>query len=272
MSKLQLSRVEEEVVFLKAVNDIIDGMVNYEMLALHQNAHTGSVLFQTGTHQRLFNILLVDFLSRSDKRAPVEQTSFLGALRLIITDPQFDVEDSVAALRKSTLACGAWLDHETPVTVWFPSLDKEVELRLPRVSYLKMCGNIAKHDLLRLVSVADELQSALAKCDVEVDRDGALLALGDFYERFHTDILNYHGSTVVKLLNDVRWGIHEYLLPEFKCSYTQEGCTPPLYKYTYPAGITNEFARQRYWDLMNDIRRKPFLPKFEVADSLRSLY
>src|SRR5215218_1142153 len=43
----------------------------------------------------------------------------------------------------------------------------------------------------------------------------ALLALADFYEKFHTDILNYHASTIAEFLNNIRWGIYEYLQPEF---------------------------------------------------------
>ena len=52
--------------------------------------------------------------------------------------------------------------------------------------------------------------------------EGALLALADFYERFHTDVLNYHGSTLVEFLNNIRWGIHYYLHPQYKQSMTRE--------------------------------------------------
>jgi hypothetical protein len=272
MTKLQLSLAEEEVIFLKAANDIIDGMVNYEMLALHGSTSVSSILFQTSTHQRLFNILLVDFLSLSDKRAPVQRSSFLGALSRITQDPQFDTSGSVAELKAATSACVNWLNHEAPVDVWFPSLDTEVELHLPRITYIKMCGNIAKHDLLRLIGVADDLIDALASAGVATDPEDALLALDDFYERFHTDVLNYHGSTIVQLLNDIRWGIHDYLTPEYHRSHTPLGGEPPAYRYQYPADVQNRFAQQRYWGLMNDIRRGPYLPRFETDPFLKLRY
>jgi hypothetical protein len=270
--KQLLSEIEQEVLFLKAACDIIDSMVNREMLAVHDSPAGSTILFTTGTHQRLFNILLLDFLSDADDRLPVNHISFLGALRQIETHPRFDVDGSVSPLRIAVRSCFDWLNQSVPVDVWFSSLGKEAVVRLPRLTYLKMCGNIAKHDPLRLGSVARDLQDALAASGVTVDRDDALLALDDFYQRFHTDILNYHGSTIVALLNDIRWGIHEYLLPEFQRSYSTEGCEPPMYRYTYPAVVTGKFPRERYWDLMNAVRGQPILPRFQVSESFRKRY
>ena len=69
---MKLSDIEEEVVFLKAITEIIDSMVNFAMLTLHGSDPDASVLFETSIHQRFFNIILVDFLSRTDKKAPVK--------------------------------------------------------------------------------------------------------------------------------------------------------------------------------------------------------
>jgi hypothetical protein len=76
---MTLNDIEEEVVFLKAINEIIDSMMNFAMLTLHGSDPDSSVLFETRTHQRFFNIVLVDFLSRTDKKAPVKQNSYLTA-------------------------------------------------------------------------------------------------------------------------------------------------------------------------------------------------
>ncbi len=154
--------------------------------------------------------------------------------------------------------------------MWLPSIETQTTLALPRRAYIWMCGNIAKHDPLRLARVAGRLQQALATSGVTIDLDKALLALGDFYARFHTDVFSYHGSTVVELLTKIRWGIHDYLLPQFRQSYTRDGCEPPMYRYIYPPGVTREFARNRYWDLMNYVRAQPILPRFEVAEAFRA--
>ena len=47
------------------------------------------IQFHTTGHQQLFNIVLVDFLSRTDKRAPVEKTCAfqLGEQRFVLRVP-----------------------------------------------------------------------------------------------------------------------------------------------------------------------------------------
>jgi hypothetical protein len=75
-----LSNIEEEVVFLKAPKEIIDSMVNFEVLTLHGNDPDSSILFKASIHQRFFNIVLVDFLSLTDKKAPVKRSTYLEAL------------------------------------------------------------------------------------------------------------------------------------------------------------------------------------------------
>jgi hypothetical protein len=267
-----LNIIEEEVVFLKAANDGIASMVNCEMLTVHNDPSGSTILFASAEHQRSFNILLADFLSRTDRRAPVRRKSFLGALRHISTQPQFNATDSVGALRNATTAFVQWLEHSPVIEVWLPSIEKQVSIQVPRRTYLKMSGDIAKHDLLRLIGVAEELRNALQAAGIKVDQEDALLALDDFYERFHTDILNYHGSTLVEFLNDIRWGIQDYLTPEYRRSYTPEGGTPPMYRYDYPTGVRGKFARQRYWDLMNDVRAGPYFPRFVAHRSLKMRY
>ncbi|MEP6715954.1 MAG: hypothetical protein ABJC09_10290 [Terriglobia bacterium] len=54
--------MEREVVVLKTVWDLIDEMVNYELFAAMTTRTDVTLMFNGTTHQRLFNILLVDFL------------------------------------------------------------------------------------------------------------------------------------------------------------------------------------------------------------------
>ena len=49
---MKLSDIEEEVVFLKAIKEIIDSMVNFAILTLHGRDPDASVLFETSMHQR----------------------------------------------------------------------------------------------------------------------------------------------------------------------------------------------------------------------------
>ena len=145
-----------------------------------------------------------------------------------------------------------------------PSIDKKTKLKISRFDFLKMTGDISKHNYFRAIGVAEDLKDILSKSGITVDINEALLALAEFYERFHTDILNYHSSTIAEFLNNIRWGIYDYLQPEFKKSIVWEGGHPPKYHYTYPKEIQSEFAKACYWELMNEVSSKPYMRKFKV--------
>jgi hypothetical protein len=261
---LELTPIEEEVVFLNATLDAIDSMVNFAVMSLHGSDPESSILFETRTHQQFFNIALVDFLSRTDKKAPVTQTSYLGALRKIAATPHFSVNDSVAGLRTATSDFSGWLEDEITLDVWFPSIELQTSLRVPRVQYIKMTGDLSKHNLLRSVGVAEDLQALLAGQGVHIELDAAILALGNFYEWFHDHVLNYHSSTLAEYLNNLRWGVHDYLQPEFSRSICQLG-DPPMYRYTFPNGVSSNFGQETYWALMNRVRARPCMRKFHVT-------
>ncbi|MFC1761187.1 hypothetical protein ACFL6U_03805 [Planctomycetota bacterium] len=269
---MELIEIEEEVVFLKAITEAIASMVNYEMLTLDGDATDKTIRFNTSTHQKFFNIVLVDFLSRTDQKAPVKRKSYLGALREISEKPCFSVRDSVTLLRNATDSFVEWLDQIIEVDIWLPSIDRETVIQITRLSFLKMCGDISKHNILRSIGVAKELQETLEASKVVVDLEEAMLALADFYEKFHADLLNYHSSTIIEFLNNIQWGIYDYLLPEFRRSIVHEGGNPPMYRFTYPKDITNTFAKQCYWDLLNEVRAKPYIPRFGVTKWLKLRY
>jgi hypothetical protein len=269
---LKLSRIEEEVVFLKATLESINSMVNFGLMSLHGTDPESSILFKTSAHQQLFNITLVDFLSRTDRRGPVQQNSYVGALRHIAGSPHFSVDDSVAPLRTAVGEFMNWLDAEITVNVWFPSIETQTPLSVARVQYIKMTGDLSKHNLLRAVGVAEDLQHLLAKQGVNVELEAALLALDDFYEWFHDNILNYHASTLAGFLNELRWAIHDYLAPEFSRSIVWLGGNPPAYKYTYPVEIASKFGQENYWALMNLVRSEPYMRRFQVTKWLKLRY
>ncbi len=155
---------------------------------------------------------------------------------------------------------------------WLPSINKQVLLTLTRLSFLKACGNISKHNLLRLGSVAEEIVQTLAVNGVSITLEEGFLVLADFYEQFHTDTLNYHSSTIAEFLNNIRWGIHEYLQAEYQRSVVTEGGDPPKYRYIYPKNIVTEFARTCFWDLMEEVRRGPHVKRFRVTRWLKIRY
>ena len=270
MSKL--SKIDEEVIFLDAIKELIDSMVNYGVLELHGQDPDSSVSFKTSAHQKLFNVLLTDFLSCTDKRSPVKQESYLSALKSIVTSPSFDVSGSVMQLKEATHAFADWIEQEVEEKTWLPSIDTETVLRLSRFSFIKICGNICKHNILRNVGTAEELRAILSRAGVSVPLEDALLAMDDFYEWFHTNIFNYHASTIAELLNEIRWGIYGYLKPECDQSIVRDKDDPISYRWTFPSGLTNGYAKACYWNLMNDMRNPPYMRHFKVTKYLKMRY
>jgi hypothetical protein len=260
-----LTRVEEEVVVLKAVKELVDSMVNFEMLSVIGEDPRSQVLFKSDTHQRFFNVLLVDFLSQTDSRGPIRQSSYLLGLKSITANPSFDTDRSIEALRRATQEFTNWLDEGLEVEVWLPSIETEAILNISRTRFLKMCGNICKHNFLRLISVGNDFRERLAASGNRVTLDDALLTLSDFYYNFGWDIFRYHSGRIAEFLNNIRWGVYEYLQPEFRRSFTRiPGDPHGRYEYKYPAGLGEKFAKDCYWNLMNEVRDKPYMRRFEV--------
>ena len=79
-------------------------------------------------------------------------------------------------------------------------------------------------------------------------------------------------------LNDIRWGIYVYLRPEFERSfYWDEDKNEAIgsriaYGYRVPRNIKSQFARNCYWELMNEVRSSPDIKRFAVWKHLKSKY
>jgi hypothetical protein len=271
-ASISFTEIEKEIIYLNAIAEMIDAMVNHEVFDLLGADPNSEVSFRTMTHQQYFNIILVDFLSPSDSKVVGEKRRYLEALLMICENPRSNKDGAINNLASAVKEFSDWLEHEIEVQIWMPSLNKNAPLSIKRREFIKICGNISKHNFSRLGGVGQELCEIFARKGIDTGIHGALLALYDFYEHFHVNILNYHGSTIVEFLNNIRWGIHEYLQPEFSRSIVYMGGQPLEYRYTYPEGLVNEFAKICYWDLMNAVRSAPIVRKFVATQLLKSRY
>ena len=271
---MKFNNTEQEIIILKAIKELIDSMVNYEMLDLLGQNPDASIGFKSTTHQKFFNIILLDFLSCSDKKVLGEQLSYLGALQSICHSPNFKKNNSIINLTKSTKEFVDWLEREVIVEkIWFPSIDLETNLSIKRIEFIKICGNISKHNFSRLSGVVHELIAIFKRNGIALETEKTLLILGEFYEWFHTNIFAYHSSAIAEFLNNIRWDIYEYLQPEFQQSIVFENDEHPRrYHYTYPHEVNNSFAKSCYWDLMNEVRSKPYMNKFQATRYLKMRY
>jgi hypothetical protein len=277
---MPFNQLEQEIIILRAAWDMIDGLVNYENFGRGHRVVEAELRFNTATHHRLFNILLADFLSTPPKGifdlpeavgpAQTDHT-YLFYLKRVCSDPKLNSDSS--SINAPTVALADWLEDECFVEkVWFPSIEVETDIRVSRISFLKICGDIAKHNFARLGVNVRRITRILAENGITIDEGQGFLVLPEFYEWFHTNIGNYHGSTLAELLNNIRWGVFEYLRPEFDRSFEKTEPSSYNYRFRYPLGCNESLARTMYWDLMNKVRAAPYVPRFTTTAVLKQRY
>ena len=267
-----LNKIEKEITILKAVQELIDSIVNHDFLEFLGDVDATEIRFSTTTHGTLFNILLVDLLSKIDKRGVVEPDTYLKALRKITSQPNFDVDHSVDFLRDSTQKFTDWLNTSVTINQWLSLVSVDSKLEITRFELVKISGDICRHNVLRSVGVAERLKTLLANSGIDVSLDQVLLMLPDLNERWHDNIFYYHSSTITEFLNNMRWGIHIYLRPEFEKSIVYDSEDHREYRYVYPNGVNNDFSRHCYWELMNAVRDTPCVERFQVPEWIKMRY
>lgn len=77
--------------------------------------------------------------------------------------------------------------------------------------------------------------------------------LDEFFDRFFDDILGYHESTIVELLNDIRWAIQEYLRVPFQHAFVR-GNERPAYSYCIPHHVNSQREQDSFCALMESYR------------------
>lgn len=279
------NKTEQEAIILNAIWGMINDMVNYEVFVKNECTSNVEMKCSTSTHMRLFSVLLVDFLSQPQARGrealpfdlpkPPENArrsdlTHLFYLRQICAAPKLGSDASMIA--RPLDAFSDWLEAEAVVeNFWLPSINTKLDFRIERLQFIKICGDISKHNFLRLSQNVKRLQKALEDNGHTIDEGQAYLVLPEFYEWFHENIFNYHSSTIAEHLNNLRLGIFSYLQPEFARAY-HEVEPRPQYGYHIPSKITDQLAQAMYCELMNMVGTGPYMPKFEVNPYLKMRY
>lgn len=271
---LKLTPVEQEIITLRAVLSMINDMVNHEVLAFHFHDPDSEVHFKTRIHQAFFNILLVDFLSVPKDFFSGEE-AYLERLQRVCKDPKMNKE-SITKLGTSVNAFVDWLSQKVVVEKrWFPSLDLGLDLNIRRKDFITICGNISKHNFTQQTIQARKLQKVLVENDKSFAVDKCLIALDDFETQFSDDIFLYHSSTIAEFLNNIQWGIYEYVSMERQRSvrnFFDHRINRDSYTYDFPSGIVSDLGKNYYWELMNDVINPPFIPLFIVTKYLKMRY
>lgn len=247
--------IEREVLILSAVWELADNMVNRHIMRLHFNNPNSSIRFSSDHAGYMFAIHLVDLLSKPSDQI-TQSANYLEALRVICADPAFRPRRRVRALSKPVNRFHRWINATKRYPkLWLPSINSNRTLRMRRKDYLKITGNLAKHNFTRLDRVANDWRRILLANRVNVSLEQALESLEDAYEHFNNDIFLYNSHEIAELVNNIRSGIYEYLLPEYRRSYYRPANVPDYgYAFHRPTGINSDFAFKVYWDLMNKVR------------------
>ena len=169
-----------------------------------------------------------------------------------------------------------WLEASAFVpNVWLANVGVGVDLRIKRIKFIRMGGDIGKHNFLRLGGQAATLQKILKDNGVTINESQAYAALPDCWDWFHTHLFAYHASTIAEFLNNIRYAIRLYVTLIAKARYRVTGKIGDhldMYTYDRPAEIVNEFAWAQYYSLLDGTRRKPNFPRFSVSQSFKNQF
>lgn len=276
--------VVRESIALLAVLSQIDDMVNYAIFEKFEKRNETNLTFKEHVSRRIFNVLLVDFLSVPQSRsgstpfgldAPQGNSagdrSYLAFLSAICRQPQLGKD--VTELSEAVCRFAAWLDFEAVIKgMWLGEISIEADVHASRFEFLKISGNIGKHNFSRLHADIRKIVRIYEDSGTPISEDDAYRSLDSIYEWLFDNFFAYHASTIAEFLNDIRLAIYRYLREEFTRSHYFPPGEQIMYRYRYPPGCDDELAKAMYWDLMNKIRRGPIFSKFTVAQSLKNQY
>ena len=278
----EVTDIEREAIVLNAVLGMIDDMVNHAIfMPLGEKKFETNLLPTTSEALRQFGTLLRDFLSpvtgRSGGPLPfglpkppngdlATDHTTLFYLRLIGADPL--IGTAIEPLRETVSAFAEWLEERAFVPkVWLSNISVELDLKIKRIDFIRISGDIGKHNFLRLAGQARRIQSILAENGVTIDEGEAYLAIPDAWDWFHTHLFAFHASNIAEFLNNIRYGIRHYVAPVAKQSFVQIDEF-----FDRPNGIADRFARAQYFELMQSSLKQPNYPLFTVSKSIKDQF
>jgi hypothetical protein len=265
------SAAELEIIGLCVCLEAVGDIANHTLLDVPRNIEPGAeieVRYKSRDHQHLFLIRLLDFTKEGgDESLTGVKGSCLDVVRAACQTRSFDTNGSVLSLEQAATALHRWLHSETTLRMWLPTLKLDARLTVKRMEFLYILGNHAKHNLARLTGISKHISEMLARNGHAVDPQQVPLALDDFREHLQEDYFVYYGTWLAELINNVRWGMQDYLNPVFQRAYTLG--IDQSYSYGYPAPIVHDTPRAWFWRLMNHVRTGPYIGRFMGAPYMK---
>lgn len=264
---------ERETIGLCIALEALGDMVNHALLEIRDvSAYPGEceVWYKNSECQQIFLVRLLDFVKEGgDPDLTGIRGSCLDVLDAATKTASFDAGGSALGLTRAVNELRTWLDAETELKIWLPTLDVEAVLSVARQEFLFITANHVKHNLSRLTGVSRRVAQLLDRHGHKVDIELVPLALEEFRENLQESFFIYYGTWLAELLNDVRWGLQDYLMPAFRIAYTKEPGEEVMYRYEFPTSVVNPVPREWFWRLMNNVRSGPYLKRFRGAHYMK---
>ncbi|BBD01481.1 MULTISPECIES: hypothetical protein [Sphingomonadaceae] len=277
--------IEREAIILNAVRAMIDDMVNHVIFVpLGDRTRDTNLMPLTSETLRQFSTLLRDFLSpvtaKSGKPLPfglpkppngdrATDHTTLFYLRRIADAPL--IGSDIDRLRDIVAQFTDWLEAYAFVpNVWLSNIGVELDLTIKRIDFIRMSGDIGKHNFLRLAGQARRLQTILADNGVSVDEGQAYLAIPDAWDWFHTHLFAFHASNIAEFLNNIRYAIRDYVGPIARSTFVRMD----EFRYTFerPDQLIDDFSWAQYFELMQWSLSQPNYPFFTVSMSFKDQF
>jgi hypothetical protein len=182
------TEIEQEAIVLSAMIGMVDDMVNHSIWCIPgEKLEKTNLLPQTSTTLRLFGTLLRDLLSPlsvlretkglpfdlpklPDPSAATDRTSLLY-LKRIYENPLIGNDTTYLSLFVNEFA--VWLEQYAVVEkLWLSRISIEVDLKIKRIDFIQICGDIGKHSFLRLGARTKTLQRILIENNVQISANG----------------------------------------------------------------------------------------------------
>lgn len=244
-----LTKEEKEIVALKIALDMINEMVNYEMLNFKGNP-PDEIGIKTSSHQKLFLILLVDFLSNTT--SILEERNIISHLINICANPILGGDANV--LNNAVQQFNEWINKKIVFNEVYIADYHNIRLKISRLDLLLICGNIMKHNIANLTYKIDKLRTILNKQNIVTSNDYIITVLYELRDKFISDNLDIQIPILAELLNNIRIGILQYLTPLYNQTIKYNEANKEKYSYTYLENINSVIGKEFFWNLMNDVR------------------
>jgi hypothetical protein len=195
--------LEQEAIVLNALMGMVDDMVNHIIFCFPgESRDNTNLLPQTADTLRRFAILLRDFLSpvtsRGNNPMPfglpnpsncgraTDYTSLFYLTR-VCKNPLIGTD--TVSLGNLVHDSVEWLEATACVPeVWLSKIGVKLDLNIKRIDFIRMGGDIGKHNFIRLGGQAAKLQKILKVNGVTIDESQAYAALPDCWDWFHTHL------------------------------------------------------------------------------------